>query len=105
LLDVRLTVTANRNLTTRFPTARLSTARPYQIGVYLPAEMTGTVTFDATIDDGNCVWGTGSAVATGVSGGDTTAAIPSSRPAPACRLAAPAPGAQVALAAAGARAA
>ena len=73
LENVRLTVTANRNLTTRFPPVRLSTTRPYQIGVYLPSDMTGRVTFDATIDDGTCVWGTGSAVAPNVQGGDTTA--------------------------------
>ena len=44
LLDVRLTVTANRNVTTRFPPVRLQTTRPYQIGMYLPSDMSGTVT-------------------------------------------------------------
>jgi hypothetical protein len=76
LQNVRLTVTANRNLTTRFPPVRLSTTQPYQIGVYLPPDMTGPVTFDATIDDGTCVWGVGSADAPNVQGGDTTPPVP-----------------------------
>jgi hypothetical protein len=76
LQDVRLTVVANHEVTTRYPRIRLLTSSSYQIGMYLPSDMTGTVTFEATIDDGRCVIGAGSAVATGVQSGETTAAIP-----------------------------
>src|SRR5215468_11268726 len=73
LLSVQLSVTANHDLTTRFPRVRLQTGSPYRIGMYLPSDMTGTVTFDGKIDDGNCIIGTGTAVADGVQSGDTTA--------------------------------
>ena len=72
LLDVRLVVTANRNVTTRFSPVRLQTERPYQIGMYLPSDMSGTVSFEATVDNGDCILGTGTAVATGVQSGETS---------------------------------
>src|SRR5262245_58165617 len=76
LQDVRLTVVANHQVTTRYPRIRLSTTSSYEIGMYLPSDMTGTVSFEATIDDGNCIIGAGTATANGVQSGETTAAIP-----------------------------
>src|SRR5262249_21391526 len=69
LLRVQLTLTANRDLTTRFPQIRLATDMPYEIGMYLPSDMTGTVTFDGQIDNGVCKLGTGTTVANGVQSG------------------------------------
>ena len=43
--------------------------------MYLPSDMTGTVTFVAEVDNGDCVFGTGMATATGVQAGETTKAI------------------------------
>jgi hypothetical protein len=76
LLGVQLTVTANKDLTTRFHKIRLQSDMPFQIGVYLPSDMTGTVNFDATIDNGSCTIGAGMAVENGVQSGDTTQPIP-----------------------------
>src|SRR5689334_7658970 len=75
LLQVQLTLTANRDVTTRYPQVRLSTDVAYQIGMYLPSDMSGTVTFDATIDNHVCKLGTGTAIATNVQSGETTQAI------------------------------
>jgi hypothetical protein len=75
LLDVGLVITANRNVTTRFSPVRLQTARPYQIGMYLPSDMSGTVSFEAQVDNGDCILGTGTAVATDVQSGETSSVI------------------------------
>src|SRR6476660_7917825 len=65
LLNVQLTLTANRDLTTRF----------HKIRLYLPSDMNGTVNFDAQIDNGDCIIGMGMATATGVQSGETSQAI------------------------------
>src|SRR5262245_3618817 len=77
LLSVQLQVTANHDLTTHFPRVRLQTSAPYRIGMYLPSDMTGTVTFDGQVidADGKCIIGIGSTVADGVQSGETTAPI------------------------------
>src|SRR5437764_1656047 len=75
LLSVQLTLIANRDVTTRFPQIRLGTDTPYRIGMYLPSDMTGTVTFDASIDNGSCTIGTGTVVANDVQSGETTAPL------------------------------
>src|SRR5262245_26078575 len=66
LLDVRLSVTANDDVTTRYPRVHLQPNPPYRIGMYLPSEMSGRVTFVASVDDGDCVVGTGTAIVNGV---------------------------------------
>ena len=68
-------MTANRDVTTRFSHAHLLAGGTYQIGMYLPSDMTGTVTFVAEVDNGDCVFGTGMATATGVQAGETSQAI------------------------------
>jgi hypothetical protein len=73
--DVGISVTANRDVTTRFSHAHLLAGGTYQIGMYLPSDMTGTVTFVAEVDNGDCVFATGMATATGVQSGETTRAI------------------------------
>jgi hypothetical protein len=75
LADVGISVTANRDVTTRFSHAHLLAGGTYQIGMYLPSDMTGTVTFVAEVDNGDCVFATGMATATGVQAGETTKAI------------------------------
>src|SRR4051812_26925458 len=75
LADVGIAVTANRDVTTRFSHAHLLAGGTYQIGMYLPSDMTGTVTFVAEVDNGDCVFATGMATATGVQSGETTKAI------------------------------
>jgi hypothetical protein len=66
LLDVRLSVTANDDLTTRYPRIHLQPNPPYQIGMYLPSDMSGRVTFEGRVENGDCVVGTGSTVVDGV---------------------------------------
>jgi hypothetical protein len=75
LLNAGLQVTANRQVTTHFSQVHLQTGVAYQIGMYLPSDMNGTVTFVADVDNGDCVFGTGMATATGVQSGETTQAI------------------------------
>jgi hypothetical protein len=75
LLEVHLAVTANRDVSTRFSPVRLRTDRAYAIGIYLPSDMSGSVMFEAKIDDGQCVIGAGSATATGVQSGETSGPI------------------------------
>jgi hypothetical protein len=75
LADVGISVTANRDVTTRFSHAHLLAGGTYQIGMYLPSDMTGTVTFVAEVDNGECVFATGMATATGVQAGETTKSI------------------------------
>ena len=53
-----------------------STSASYQIGMYLPSDMTGRWLRGPTIDDGRCIIGAGTAVANGVQSGETTPAIP-----------------------------
>ena len=72
LLDVRLTVTANDDVTTRYPRVHLQPTPPYRIGMYLPSEMSGRVTFAASVDNGDCVVGRGTAVVDGVESGETS---------------------------------
>src|SRR4051795_3429172 len=72
LLNVRLSVTANDDVSTRYPRIHLQRTPAYQIGMYLPSDMTGTVTFHATVDNGDCIIGTGTVVATGVQAGETS---------------------------------
>ena len=79
LADVGISVTANRDVTTRFSHAHLLAGGTYQIGMYLPSDMTGTVTFVAEVDNGECVFATGMATATGVQSGETTKADRSRR--------------------------
>ena len=42
--------------------------------MYLPSEMSGTVTFVGKIENGGCVVGTGAATVAGVQSGETSAA-------------------------------
>ncbi len=70
--DVRLVITANAAATTTFAHVHLVTATAYRIGVYLPSDLSGTVDFDAEVDDGVCIRGKGSTKVTGVEGGHTS---------------------------------
>src|SRR5450755_3926500 len=71
--DATLVITANDEQKTTFAGLALNQTA-YRAGVYLPSDMTGQVMFKAEVDEGNCIVGTGTAVAD-VSGGGTTEPI------------------------------
>ena len=71
--DATLVITANDEQKTTFAGLALNQTA-YRAGVYLPSDMTGQVMFKAEVDEGNCIVGTGTAVAD-VSGGGTTGPI------------------------------
>ncbi|HXU01191.1 MAG TPA: hypothetical protein VN903_09375, partial [Polyangia bacterium] len=75
LLGVGMSLTANDDVTTRFSNVRLRTDGAFQIGMYLPSDMNGTVTFKASVDNGHCTLGMGTTSVTGVQSGETTKPI------------------------------
>ena len=73
--DVLLTVSAGQS-TASYAHVHLNEHVAYQIGMYLPSDVSGTVELHAEADDGVCVRGTGTATATGLGAGNTSAAVP-----------------------------
>ncbi len=71
--DATLVIDANDDQKTTFDGVVLNQAG-FRAGVYLPSDMTGTVTFKAEVDEGNCIVGTGTVTAD-VSAGGTTGPI------------------------------
>ena len=71
--DATLVITANDDQKTTFAGIALDQTA-YRAGVYLPSDMSGQVMFKAEVDEGNCIVGTGSAMAD-VSGGGTIGPI------------------------------
>ena len=71
--DVTLLVRAGLQQQTRFDKIHFDSAKAYRAGVYLPSDVSGTVTLTAEVDDPaqNCKVGIGSLAAGNVSPGNT----------------------------------
>jgi hypothetical protein len=70
--DVRLTVRANDALEVSYDHVDLHEQTPFQIGVYLPSDVHGSITLKGEVREGDCLRGTGTQTALGISSGKTS---------------------------------
>jgi hypothetical protein len=73
--DVRLTVRANDAIEVSYENVSLDEQTPLKLGLYLPADVHGTVTLTGEVHEGDCVRGRGTRTATGIVSGKTSEAF------------------------------